>query len=73
MRNLVLYFFLLVLGIVFNLTPNAIYKYGRFFKAFPEKSLKLVLSGRDNSVMFDLSLMLLPAKDDPISEKRGYK
>lgn len=68
-KHLVLYFFLLILGIFLNLTPNVVYKCDRFSKAFLEKSFKLVPYEKNNSVSLDTSFMLLPAKIDFFSKK----
>lgn len=69
MTSLVIYFFLLVLGVLLNLTPDIIHKYSKFFKAFFEKGLKFVSDRRSGLITIDLSLMLLPAEVDPILEE----
>lgn len=38
-----------------------------------KKGLKFVLSKKDGTIVFNLSLVLLPIKVDPISEKQGCK
>lgn len=38
-----------------------------------EKDLKFVLSKKDSIIIFNLSLVLLPAEVDLIAEKEGYK
>ena len=73
MRNLVLYFFLLVLQVSFDFTPDIVNKRSRFFKTLSEKSLKFVPSEGSNPVPLNLSLVLLPAEVDFISEERGRK
>ena len=73
MRGPVLYFFLLILRIPFNLTSDAIYKYGRFPKTFLEKSLKFLPCEGVSSVPLSPSLMLLPAEIDPLLEEQGCK
>ena len=70
-RSPVLYFFLLVLGVPFNLTPDAVYERGRFSETFSEKRRKFVPCEGDGPVSFNTSLVLLPADVDPISEERG--
>ena len=72
-RGLVLYFFLLILGVFFNLTPDGIHKRGRFFKIFLEKGLKFIPYEGVSLVLFSLSLMLLPAEVDPLLEEWGRK
>lgn len=71
MRNLILNLFLLILRISFDLSPDANYKGGRFFKALSKKNLEFVLSRRDSTIAFNLSLVLLPAEFDFISEEQG--
>lgn len=73
MKSLVLYFFLLVLEVSFNFILDVIHKYSRFSETFPEKGLEFVIYGGNGSVMFDLSLMLVPAKVDSIREEQNYK
>lgn len=73
MRSSGLYFFLLVLRVFFNLTPDIIHKRNRFFKILLEKDFKFVLCEKSDPVPLNLSLMLLLAEVDPISEKQGYK
>lgn len=73
MRSPVLYFFLLVLGVLFNLTLNVVHKYSRFLKSFSKKDLKLVLSKKSSLIIFDLGFMLLLVKADFFFEKQGYK
>ena len=73
MRGPVLYFFLLILGVPFNLTPDAIYKRGRFSETFSEKDLKFVPYEKVGLVPLSPHLMLLPAEFDPLSEERGCK
>lgn len=66
-----MYFFLLVLGVPLNLTPNVIYKRGRFSKAFLKKILKLVLNRESDPVMFDPGFILLGIKVNPIPKEQG--
>lgn len=73
MRILILDFFLLILGVLFNLTPDIVYKDSKFLKVFSQKSLKFVPSGGKGHVTFDPDFMLLSAEFDPIPEKRAYK
>lgn len=62
MKSLVLYFFLLVLKISFNLTLDIVYKRSRFFKTLLKKGLKFVLYEEKNSVLFNLSFVFLLAE-----------
>lgn len=68
-----LYFFLLVLGVPFNFISDTILKYGRLSKTFLEKGLEFVLYKGVDSILLSLSLILLPPKIDPFSEKQGRK
>lgn len=73
MRNRILYFFLLVLKLFFNLTLNIIYKRSGFPKAFLKKDLKFVSCRRVSLVKFHLGLMLLVTKVDSILEEQNCK
>lgn len=73
MKNLVLYFFLLVLRVFFNFILDAIYKSNRFIKILLKKDFKFILSRVDNIVLFYLSFILLPAKIDFLLEEQGHK
>lgn len=73
MRKLVLYFSLLLLGVLFNFIPDVVCKYSRFSKTFFEKNLKFVPSKGKSLVICNLSLMLLLAKVNPILEEKGCK
>lgn len=61
-RNLVLYFLLLILEVLFNLISDIIYKCRRFSKIFSKKNLKFVPNGRSGTFTLNPSLMLLPVK-----------
>ena len=67
----ILYFFLLVLGILLDFGPDASHKQGGFSKTLPEKGFQFVPSRRDGIVAFNLSFVLLPAEVNPISEQQG--
>lgn len=73
MGNPILYFFLLMLGIPFDLFSDAGHKKSKFPKTLLEKGLEFVISKRSSIIAFDLSFLLLPAKIDPVAEKRGCK
>lgn len=73
MKSLVLFFFLLILSIFFNYTPDAIHKHGRFSKVFLKKGFKLVQSQKNSFIIFDSGLILLPAKVDLIPKKQDCK
>lgn len=67
-KSLILYFFLLILRVFFNLTPNVIHKRDRFSKTLLEKNLEFVLYKQVGSVLLSSSFMLLPPEIDPLSE-----
>ena len=73
MRSPVLYFFLLVLQVSFDLAPDILSKRGRFSKILSEEGLKFVTSEGNNLVSLNLSLVLLPGEVDPILEQSGCK
>lgn len=53
--------------------PNAGYKQDRFSKTLLEKSLKLVLSKKNNIIIFDPSLILLPKKPILLQKNKTAK
>lgn len=73
MRNPVLYFFLLVLEVWFDLTLNIVHKCSRFPKILSKKFFKFISSEKNDPVTFDPGLILLPREIDPIPEKWGCK
>lgn len=73
MRNLILYFFLLVLKISLNFCPDIGYKRGRFSKTLIEKNLEFFPHKGGGLVALYLSFVLLSAKVDPIVEVWDYK
>ena len=73
MGSPILYFLLLVLRILLNFCPDVSYKQVGFFETLPEKSFKFVSNRGDSTIVFNLSLVLLPAEVDPVIEKRGCK
>ena len=68
-----MYFFLLILGVFFNLIPDAIYKCGRFSKTFLEKSFKFILYKGVGFVSLSSSLILLPLKINPLTKEEACK
>lgn len=54
-------------------SPDAGYKSNRFSKTLSEKSLEFVLNKRNNTIIFNLSLILLSEKVDFISEEQNRK
>lgn len=68
-KSLILNFFLLVLGIPLDFGPDAGHKSGRFSKILYRKSLKFVLSKKNDAIAFNLDFVLLPAEVDLIPEK----
>lgn len=72
-KNPVLYFILLILKVFLNLTPDVLYKYGRLSKVCFKKDFKLVLFKGRNPVLFNSSIVLLPAEIDTFSNEKSYK
>ena len=72
-KSPILYFLLLVLEIPLDLGPDVSYEQGRFSETLPKEGLEFVLSKQLNIVVFNLHFVLLPAKINPVSEKRGRK
>lgn len=68
MRGSILYFFLFVLGILLIHGSDTSHKQSRFSKTLLDKNLKFVLNRDSSTVVFNLGLILLPAKVDPIPE-----
>lgn len=64
MKNPILYFFLLILGVLFNPAPDIIYKRNRFSKILLEKDLQLVSDKKNSPLLFFFCLMLLLLKLD---------
>lgn len=73
MESQILYFFLLVLGIPLNLSPDTGHKQGRFRKTLLEKSFEFVPSKEGGIIIFDLSLILLPAEIEFVAEEYSCK
>lgn len=73
MKSPILNFFLLVFRISLDFCPDAGHKDDRFSKALPKKSFKFVPSKRNNTIAFNLDLVLLPAKVDFILEEQSRK
>lgn len=73
MRGSVLYFFLLILEVFFNFTPDAIHKCGRFSKFLLEKGLEFIPCEGVGSILLCPSLMLLPPEIDPLLAERDHK
>lgn len=73
MKNPILYFVLLVLGISLNFDPDASYKQYKFSKTLSKKELEFVPNRKNNIVAFNLGLMLLLPKINLIAEKKNCK
>ena len=73
MRDSILYFFLLVLGIPFDLGPDVSHKQGRFSKTLLKEGLEFVSSKENDIVVFNLRFVLLLAEVNPILEKQSRK
>lgn len=67
MPNLTL--ILLILRVLFNLTPNTGCKGGRVFKTLPEKNLEFIPSKKNGTAIFNLSLIMLLVGVDLISKE----
>ena len=73
MGDPILYFLILVLGVLLNLGSDIGYKRGGFSETLSEKSLEFILSKGGGHVALNLGLVLLLAKVDPGVEERGRK
>ena len=69
MGSPILYFFLLILAIPLDFCLDVGHKRGGFSKTLPEKGLKFIPSRRDGTIVFNLSLVLLPVEVDPVAEE----
>lgn len=70
-KSLILYFFLIMLKIILNLSPDTSYKHSKFLKTLLKKSFKFALSKKDNIITFNLSFELLLAEVNSISKKQN--
>lgn len=73
MKKLILHFFLLVLGVLFNFARNAIYKYSEFSKTLLQKNLEFIPGDEVAPVLFFYSLMLFSSKIDLITKNKATK
>lgn len=73
MKSSIVYFFLFVLRIFFDLISDNVYKCNRFLKSFLKKNLEFVSDKKFDPIIFDPSLMLLPTEVDPIPKKQNCK
>lgn len=73
MKNLILFFFLLILKVFLNLALDVIYKCNRFFKILLKKNLKLILGKKNSFFLFFLYFMLLLLKVNFITKKKVVK
>lgn len=69
MRSPILYFFLVILEVLFNMAPDAVYKCGQFLKVLLKKSFEFFTEDGVNPVLFLKCFMLLPSKINPIPEE----
>lgn len=58
-----------MLKISLDLSSDAGYKDGKFSKVLPGKAFEFIPNKKDNTVIFNLGLVLLPIKFYHISEK----
>lgn len=69
MRSPILYFFLFILEVLFNLSSDTIYEQDRFSKTLSKNSLEFVLSKRVNLVLLLHGIMLLPLEFESITDE----
>lgn len=62
-----------MLGILLNSCLNVNYKWDKFSKTLSKKSLKFVPNREVSTVVFNLSLVLLPVEIYLIAKKQGSK
>lgn len=62
-----------MLKILFNLNLDADYKNNEFFETLLKKNFEFIPSKRNSNIIFNLSLILLLAEIDLISEEQSYK
>lgn len=73
MKSPVLYFFLLVFKILFDLFPNVVYKHNRFLKVFLDKNFEFVLCIETGPIAFKSSLILISIKVNFFLKTQGCK
>ena len=64
---------MLILGVPFNLTPDAIHKRDKFSKTLLEKGLEFVLCEEVGSISLSSSFILLSPEIDFFSEEQARK
>lgn len=69
MKSPILNLILLVLEISLNLSPNTCHKGCGFSEILLKKSFEFISSKEIGTVIFNLGLVLLPVKVDPILEE----
>lgn len=72
-KNLILYFFLLVFKISLNLNLDIYYKWAGFSKTLLKKVFQLVSNKKNNINAFYLNFLLLLIKVNSIIKKKNYK
>lgn len=73
MKNLILNFFLLLLRILLNFSPDASYKRSGFSKTLLKKGLKFIPSRKSSTITFNLSFVLLSVEIDLIAKIQSCK
>lgn len=63
----------MVLEIILNFCSDVSHKKGEFSEILSEKDLKFILSKKSNIIAFNLSLVLLLAKVDLVTEEKSCK
>lgn len=64
---------MLILRILFNFNPDVCQKYNRFSKTLSKKDIKFGLYKRNNTIIFNLSFVLLQAEINHITKKQNCK
>lgn len=73
MESIILYFILLLLSILVNLSLDNSHKQDKFFKTLLEKRFKFVSSNRSSTIVLNLDFLLRLVEIDLLPEKQGYK
>lgn len=73
MKSSILYFFLLILRVPFNLALDIIYKHNIFSKTLLKKGLEFDSNRKNGLIIFLLYFILLLSKINPISKEQNCK
>lgn len=72
MKSPVLCFFLLVLQVLFNSTPDIVYKRNKFSKFLLKKDFKFVLDEKNGPITLDQGLIILLVEVDLFPKEQSY-